>query len=126
MAQYSLPATIPAGQSLSSAVACTSRIAQIFMPTDDWTTAPLTFQVSLDGLDFFDLYDIQIVTGSYQPFEIVVPSVTPPIPPMSCRLTPAVQSPGSGFVLERGKRRLRKPQIAPFKFYSMWCDGVAL
>ena len=77
MAQYSLPATIPAGQSLSSAVACTSRIAQIFMPTDDWTTAPLTFQVSLDGLDFFDLYDIQIVTGSYQPFEIVVPSVTP-------------------------------------------------
>jgi outer membrane protein assembly factor BamB len=28
MAQYSLPATIPAGQSLSSAVACTSRTWQ--------------------------------------------------------------------------------------------------
>jgi hypothetical protein len=112
MAQYSLPATIPAGQSLSSAVACTSRIAQIFMPTDDWTTAPLTFQVSLDGPRISHLR--------------LWCRPSPPIPPMSCRLTPAVQSPGSGFVLERGKRRLRKPQIAPFKSYSMWCDGVAL
>lgn len=45
-------ATIPAGQSLSSAANCTDgRVLRILTPSA-WTTAPLSFQVSTDGTTF--------------------------------------------------------------------------
>jgi hypothetical protein len=65
--------TLHAGQSISDGVDCTafSRVARLVMP-DDWTLAPLSFQLSPDGVDYHDLYH---VTGDMlQPFEISVPN----------------------------------------------------
>jgi hypothetical protein len=62
-------ATILAGQSLSSAVDCTTGAPTIlFMPTE-WTLAHLTFQVSPDGTNFYDLFDtvevvLNVVAGT--------------------------------------------------------------
>jgi hypothetical protein len=58
-------ATISAGQSLSSAVDCTSsRLVRIYMP-DAWLDAPLTFEVSSDNTVFrpvhqHDGYELQM------------------------------------------------------------------
>lgn len=50
-------ATIANGASLSGTVDLgTNRLFAIVMPAS-WTTANLTFQVSADGTNFFDLYD---------------------------------------------------------------------
>ena len=58
--QYSWPrltATIASGASLSAAVNVSrSNVIGIIMPTG-WTAAALTFQASIDGDNFFDLYD---------------------------------------------------------------------
>ena len=44
---------------------------------DDWTAAPLTFQVSSDGVAYRDLYHTQITTGAFTPYEAIVPTVIP-------------------------------------------------
>ena len=50
--------TITAASSLSSAIDLSAgTLARIFYPRV-WTPAVLTFQVSADGADFFDLYDV--------------------------------------------------------------------
>ena len=75
---YHLPGpTIPAGQSLSEGVDVSgSRILRIVMP-DDWTSAPLTFQLSPDNAEWHDLFHIQSTTSAFVPFEVVVPTVHP-------------------------------------------------
>lgn len=47
--------TIASGASLSSAVNCAyDRAAGVIIPT--WTAASLTFQMSCDGVNYFDVY----------------------------------------------------------------------
>ncbi|MCK1281348.1 hypothetical protein IVB46_39635 [Bradyrhizobium sp. 61] len=49
--------TIAAGESLSDAVDCSAgQIVRLTMP-GDWLNAPLTFQISSDGLFFNDVFD---------------------------------------------------------------------
>ena len=68
---------IPADTSISEGLQCLSgRIVRICMP-DDWTAAPLTFRVSPNGVNYFDLFHTQITTGSFTPYEAVVPTVIP-------------------------------------------------
>jgi hypothetical protein len=92
MSLYFLPGpTIPAGQSLSEGVDCTgSSIIRIVMPPA-WTSAPLTFQLSPDNVTFYDLFHIQATTGSFVPFEVVVPNVLPG--------AIYVMPPGAGFMI---------------------------
>jgi len=50
-------ATIAAGESLSDAADCEAgRPVRILMP-EAWDGAQLSFQVSIEGTDFYDLYD---------------------------------------------------------------------
>jgi len=49
-----LNAVIAAGDALSNSVECVLPIVSIFMP-DDWLSAPITFQVSIDDQEYFDL-----------------------------------------------------------------------
>ena len=49
-------ATIPAGQSLSSAADCTDGRELRILTPPAWTTAPLSFQVSTDGTTFRDAH----------------------------------------------------------------------
>ena len=51
--------TIQRGEALSSALDCTLKHPLlIFMPTEGWDSAVLSFSISLDGRDhYFDLYD---------------------------------------------------------------------
>ena len=68
---------IPADTSISEGLQCLSgRIVRIGMP-DDWTPAPLTFRVSPNGVNYFDLYHTQVTPGAFTPFEVIVPSVIP-------------------------------------------------
>lgn len=68
-------ATIPAGQSLSGAIDCSAgRIVRIVTPPT-WTAAPLTFQASVDGVNFQNLYRVQDTQGTFTPFEVVLPIV---------------------------------------------------
>lgn len=56
---YQETVTIANGQSLSAAVDLKGRsLIGIVMPSS-WTTAKLTFQVSLDGTTYNDLYNLQ-------------------------------------------------------------------
>lgn len=77
--------TIPSGQSLSNAFDFTQflrtgnyRAAGIQMP-DAWTTANLTFFVSVDGVNYKELYDGQgneyIVTAAAGRYILLDPSV---------------------------------------------------
>ena len=50
-------ATIAAGASLSGVVSLTEHTLHGIAIPAVWTTANLTFQVSLDGTTFFELYD---------------------------------------------------------------------
>jgi hypothetical protein len=50
-------ATIPAGQSLSGVLDCTSGGPAFLHMPPDWTSAMLSFQVSFDGVSFNDLFD---------------------------------------------------------------------
>jgi hypothetical protein len=64
-------------QALSNALDCRAgKIVRIGMP-NDWTAAPLTFQVSPDGVIYLDLYHAQVTTGAFVPFEVVIPTVIP-------------------------------------------------
>jgi hypothetical protein len=49
--------TISAGQSLSSAIDCTTGAPVILFMPALWTPAQLTYQVSYDGAAYFDLFD---------------------------------------------------------------------
>lgn len=51
-----LTGTIANGTSLSGAVALSGSIWSVLMPAA-WTAADITFQGSIDGSNFFDLYD---------------------------------------------------------------------
>ena len=69
--------TIPAGESLSDDVACLgNRITRIVMPPD-WTAAPLSFEVSPDGVSFYALHHIQVTTDKFVSYETIVPVVEP-------------------------------------------------
>jgi hypothetical protein len=76
MALTSLLATIPAGQSVSNAVDCSSgRVVRIIMPPA-WTAgASLTFCTSPDNATFHDLYHTTAET--YATNEVIIPAVTP-------------------------------------------------
>ena len=59
MTTQTVTPVIPAGQSLSDAVDCsTGQIVRLTMPPE-FTSANLTFQVSSDGNFFNDLYDVK-------------------------------------------------------------------
>jgi hypothetical protein len=80
MGIYYLPGPIiPAGEAYSNAVDCGgNRILRIVMPDDGWDGgAPLTFQLSPDNVAFNDLHRIQDTSGSFQPYEVIVPTVIP-------------------------------------------------
>ena len=50
--------TIPTGEALSSALDCTLKHPLlIFMPTEGWDAAVLSFSISMDDVHYFDLYD---------------------------------------------------------------------
>jgi hypothetical protein len=49
-------ATIPAGQSLSNAVNVAAATSLYIITPAQWTPANLTFQFSMDGTNFFDLF----------------------------------------------------------------------
>ena len=76
MSIQTLSVTIPAGQSISNGIDCSSaqRLARIIAPTD-WTNAPLTFCMSPDGVVYHDLYHIN--PDTLDSFEVVVPRVIP-------------------------------------------------
>lgn len=77
MTLRSIPVTIPAGKSMSDAVDCTGsqRIVRIVMPSA-WTgTAPLTFQMSPDGVDYHDLR--HVTPGSLDSYEVSLKNVVP-------------------------------------------------
>jgi hypothetical protein len=70
-------ATISAGDSISSPADCgnCTRIARIVMP-DAWSGgAPLTFQLSVDDVNYHDLYHVD--PSTYFPFEVNV--ARPPV-----------------------------------------------
>lgn len=68
---------ILAGQSLSELINCDGyQVKRIILP-DGWTAAPLTFQVSPDGVNFHDLHHIQSTSGAFVAYELIIPTVTP-------------------------------------------------
>ena len=91
--QY-LSVTIPAGEVFSSAVDCGgSPVVRLVMP-DAWTgNAPLTIQLSPDGVAWANLHHVVFVqsvatmrdAAGYLPWEVVIPSVIlgaiVPLPP---------------------------------------------
>ena len=102
---------IPADTSISEGLQCLSgRIVRIGMP-DDWTPAPLTFRVSPNGVNYFDLYHTQVTPGAFTPFEVIVPSVIP-ASMLSSRLTAASALGGSNFALAPGRRQSFRLQPA--------------
>jgi hypothetical protein len=77
VALYSLPCTIAAGEAISSGVDCTgSSLVRILMPSA-WDAAPLSFLMSSDHVNYYDLYHVQVATGIFQPYEVVCPMVVP-------------------------------------------------
>jgi hypothetical protein len=79
MALTVLTTEIPPNESLSNPLMCqgAGRIVRIGMPSD-WTSAPLTFQVSRDNETYRDLYHaMQSTQGEWVPYEATVPSVVP-------------------------------------------------
>jgi hypothetical protein len=70
--------TISAGQSLSHGVDCSGclRLVRINVPAN-WTPAPMTFQMSTDGVAYHNLYNITLPGDSYRSYEATVQSVAP-------------------------------------------------
>jgi len=68
--------TIPAGSSMSNSADCRGsiRILRCIMPTE-WTRAPLSFQLSVDDVEYGDLY--HTTPENFDPFEVVAPEVVP-------------------------------------------------
>lgn len=66
--QVLLGPTILAGESLSSGLDCTmGDLLRLTMPIE-WTTAPLTFQISTDGVAYNDVFNLE-------GFEVTLPVV---------------------------------------------------
>lgn len=65
---------IPAGKTMSSNADCTgcNRIVRVIAPPD-WTAAPLTFRLSPDGQNFYDLY--HTTPNNFDCFEVIVPDM---------------------------------------------------
>jgi hypothetical protein len=50
--------TIKAGTALSQAVACPNgAVTRVWMPSSGWDGGQITFQLSYDGVTFYDLFD---------------------------------------------------------------------
>ena len=64
-----LMATIDAGQSLSNALDCVDDVVVGLIMPPAWTSAHLTFSLSLDNITFYDLYKLQ--SESSTPSELV-------------------------------------------------------
>jgi hypothetical protein len=74
-----LPATIPAGASLSDPIQISFglQVVRIAMPPA-WDPAPLTFATSFDGVDWLDVFHADpTATGLWEPYEAGVRVVTP-------------------------------------------------
>ena len=70
----SYSATIAAGESLSNAIDCGTDFAVgILMPTD-WTAAHVSVLISIDGINFFDLFHLRANTTSPIEFKFNVVS----------------------------------------------------
>jgi hypothetical protein len=87
MSLKTLPLTIPAGHTMSSGIDCSgsTRILRIVMPPD-WTAAPLTFQVSIDGTAYNNLHlaaDVGDFTTYPATIPVVVPGTVVTMPPNS-------------------------------------------
>jgi hypothetical protein len=69
-------ATIPAGKSMSDGVDCTGslRIVRMITPSK-WTKAPVTFQMSPDGVDYHDLH--HVAASTLAGYEVTVPIIRP-------------------------------------------------
>ena len=124
MGIYFLPGPlIPAGQALSNAVDCGGhQILRIVCP-DQWTAACLTFQLSPDNVKFYDLFSIQAITGGFNPYEAVVPSV-----PTGATLAmpPATGSRLFWLRFRSGLRSMPVPQEADRMFsVVLWVEGTA-
>src|SRR5215510_3041286 len=57
MPLQTLKPKIPAGQSLSDAVDCSTGTVLVMTVPYNWTSANLTVQVSSDGVEFYDVVD---------------------------------------------------------------------
>jgi hypothetical protein len=57
MPRITITATIPAGQSLSNSIDLSAGVAQFIMIPPTWAPARLTFQLSHDGVTFYDGVD---------------------------------------------------------------------
>ena len=94
---------IPAGQSLSNTVNCEAgRVVRIITPTD-WTRAPLSFQLSMDGTKFNDLVQIPATEGDFRSRHECRRYRC--IPACCCRAGWELRCPGSGFALARVRNR---------------------
>jgi hypothetical protein len=74
-----LPLTITAGSALSDPLEISShlKIARIAMP-DAWDPAPITFQISLDGTDWYDVHNAdKTAEGLWSSYETGLRVVTP-------------------------------------------------
>jgi hypothetical protein len=79
MAIATYPLKISAGQSLSAPlqIPANTRITRIGIPAD-WSSAPLTFLMSLDGSVFMDMFHaIQSVEGGWVTYEATVMNPAP-------------------------------------------------
>jgi hypothetical protein len=74
MALTSVTATIPAGESLSSAADCSAgiRVARIITP-DTWPNNDISFELSVDNVNFHPLFHVDPKT--FFSFEIYAPHV---------------------------------------------------
>jgi hypothetical protein len=108
-----ISAVISAGQSLSSAAdasGCT-RIARIVMPSDWSGGAPLTFQLSVDNVNFHDLYHVD--PSTFYSFEVQAPR---PVPGSVLTLPPGLGGAISFVRVRSGTRSLPIPQDADRTF----------
>jgi hypothetical protein len=79
MAISTYPLKLSAGQSLSAplSIPANSRIVRIGIPVD-WTSAPISFQMSLDGNIFSDLFHVaQTPAGGWVTYEASITSAPP-------------------------------------------------
>ena len=115
MAISTLFLTIPAGQALSNPLAIPANLGavRIGMP-DAWDAAPLSFQVSYDGVTYLDLFHlVQTSEGGWFPYEANVALVPPG---GILLLPPGVGVNVSGLKLRSGTRTMPIVQGADRQF----------
>jgi hypothetical protein len=96
---------------MSQAVNCDgNQVTRSILP-DDWTPAPVTFQLSPDGVNWHNLY--HTTGGSFGLYEVIVPSVTPGA---SVLLPPAMGTSISWVRLRSGTHAVPVPQAADRTF----------